>query len=435
MSGTGSNKRTYSSGRPCTQVYKCPVKNCDSNIRGDDVTKHFRKPKFANLDALDKAKKNQSELKKNLRSGDVIKASKEYLENLLKKDSDAVKEHTKYLLHHDYNSTNLPNYNSINFKCQQVQQTNVAGGSVTSYFSVVPKKVMKLSSETDDSVRSDSTESVLEPDSFQDSNADIQPPKLVQNTNVSNDLEESVVNLDEKLQENEISKDEEAAYEFGLKDIVSVKAIDWIAEKVTEKLKKLIEWIPDKVVEKLSEAKKLQKKKELLESQDIWVESDDYWICNPCLFLSKNGPKPMLSQRRGNFGFIKNSGPNFQIVSTKKNHTDLELHKWCVKEYKKECEMKTENDQRNEIASKKIVRNALICFKRSWGSADFVALNAKDFLAERDGGSHNVATKGDSKAEFFRLRPIIFDIVTQKTKRFFEDVENISVTLDKAWTS
>ena len=43
---------------------------------------------------------------------------------------------------------------------------------------------------------------------------------------------------------------------------------------------------------------------------------------------------------------------------------------------------------------------------------DFVALNAKDFLAERDGGSHNVATKGDSKAEFFRLRPIIFDIVT-----------------------
>ena len=43
---------------------------------------------------------------------------------------------------------------------------------------------------------------------------------------------------------------------------------------------------------------------------------------------------------------------------------------------------------------------------------NFVALNAKDFLAERDGGSHNVATKGDSKAEFFRLRPIIFDIVT-----------------------
>ena len=82
--------------------------------------------------------------------------------------------------------------------------------------------------------------------------------------------------MDEKLQENEISKDEEAAYEFGLKDIVSVKAIDWFAEKVTEKLKKLIEWIPDKVVEKLSEAKKLQKKKELLESQDIWVQYDDY---------------------------------------------------------------------------------------------------------------------------------------------------------------
>ena len=38
------------------------------------------------------------------------------------------------------------------------------------------------------------------------------------------------------------------------------------------------------------------------------------------------------------------------------------------------------------MAAKKIVRNALICFKRSWGAEDFVALNVKDFqfLAEID---------------------------------------------------
>ena len=83
------------------------------------------------------------------------------------------------------------------------------------------------------------------------------------------------------------------------------------------------------------------------------------------------------------------------------------------------------------MAAKKIVRNALICFKRSWGAEDFVALNAKDFLAERDTGSYNNATQNDSRSEFFRLRPIIYDIVTQKTKLFFADVENISVTLDK----
>jgi len=43
---------------------------------------------------------------------------------------------------------------------------------------------------------------------------------------------------------------------------------------------------------------------------------------------------------------------------------------------------------------RKEVQNVLICFKRSWSSADFVALNAKDFLAERDLGTSNNATKG-----------------------------------------
>ena len=62
-----------------------------------------------------------------------------------------------------------------------------------------------------------------------------------------------------------------------------------------------------------------------------------------------------------------------------------------------------------------------------------MSYNLKDYLAEKDLGTefYNVATKGDSKSEFFRLRTVIFDILSQKTKHFFQDISDISVTLDK----
>ena len=181
------------------------------------------------------------------------------------------------------------------------------------------------------------------------------------------------------------------------------------------------------------QAKEQRKEKQLIESLDIWIDSDDYWICNPCLFhsSSKNVPKQLLVGKKGNFGFVKSFGQKCLIDASKRRHCESVLHEWCLKEFQREAELKTANDQKNELAAKKVVRNVLICFKRSWGSEDFIALNAKDFLAERDQGSWNNATKNDSSAEFFRLRSILFDIVTAKTIRFFADIEDISVTLDK----
>ena len=85
-------KRTYTSGQPSKQMYKCPVKNCDSDVRGDDVTKHFRT--YGKLDALDKTSKIQSELSKNSKAGDVIELANEYLESLLEKNSDKEKKNS-----------------------------------------------------------------------------------------------------------------------------------------------------------------------------------------------------------------------------------------------------------------------------------------------------------------------------------------------------
>ena len=85
------------------------------------------------------------------------------------------------------------------------------------------------------------------------------------------------------------------------------------------------------------------------------------------------------------------------------------------------------------MAAKKIIRNALFCFKRSLGSEDFQALNAKDYLSEKDLGSdvYNIATKNDARSEFFRLRNVTFDVLTEKTKQYFSHVKDIAVTLDK----
>ena len=70
--------------------------------------------------------------------------------------------------------------------------------------------------------------------------------------------------------------------------------------------------------------------------------------------------------------------------------------------------------------------------KRNLGSEDFVALNAKDFLTENEIGTYNSATKNYSKNEFFRLRSVIYDRVTEKTKKFSKkNIQDIAITLDK----
>ena len=55
-------------------------------------------------------------------------------------------------------------------------------------------------------------------------------------------------------------------------------------------------------------------------------------------------------------------------------------------------------------------------------------MNAKDYTCYLE----NPATKNDSEKEFYKLRDVIFDALSEKTIRFFqENVKQISVTLDK----
>ena len=185
----------------------------------------------------------------------------------------------------------------------------------------------------------------------------------------------------------------------------------------------------------LKEAEKSQKKIELDESKDYWVEDEHFWICNACFFHSKckSMPGPLLAHKKGNFGYVSKKQKPSHIKTGKKEHCDNKLHEWCVDEFEKKEEKKIADKIKNEIVGKKIVRNALLCFKRSLGSEDFLALNEKDFLAEKDIGNKifNIATKNDSRAQYFKMRGEVFELLSKKTKQFFEKIEDIAVTLDK----
>ena len=171
------------------------------------------------------------------------------------------------------------------------------------------------------------------------------------------------------------------------KDIKSPEFIDLLAEKIAAKI---------------LESKKKQKQIQIEKDENFWIESDKYLICNPCLNNSKrlDVPRPLLAGKKGNFGYIIKATQPQIITSSKKRHCDSPLHLWCYQEFKKKSEQSIEDKKKNEIAAKKVIRNALFCLKRSLGAQDFLELNAKDFLAENDSESYNIASRNDSKVEF-----------------------------------
>ena len=95
--------------------------------------------------------------------------------------------------------------------------------------------------------------------------------------------------------------------------------------------------------------------------------------------------------------------------------------------WKKNCRRK-----KKWIGRKKNNKKCLVLLYEELGIWRFCF--PEDFLSEKDLGLefYNIATKNDSRSQFFRLRTIVFDIITDKIQKFFaEHVSNIAVTLDK----
>jgi hypothetical protein len=123
---------------PVKEYYRCPVKNCNSQFRGDEISRHFTKN--ANLDLLREALENQSNLRKNLPPGKVVANSDEFLKNLLAQVSNSEKVHTEYLFQNGHTLEQLPKCNSINFKCQQEKEKRKKRPAPLPGFFLLPKK-------------------------------------------------------------------------------------------------------------------------------------------------------------------------------------------------------------------------------------------------------------------------------------------------------
>ena len=180
----------------------------------------------------------------------------------------------------------------------------------------------------------------------------------------------------------------------------------------------------------------LDKKKEAAKpdstNDKFWQEHDDYYICTPCAIHHKriDVPDDMKPSIKANFGIIKKSEnkKKFHVKLSKRDHNKLGLHGWCVLQYENQKKEKNSYEQSNVEAGKKVIKNALYCLQNSLSARNFVGLNAKDYTCYLE----NPATKNDSEKEFYKLRDIIFEALSEKTIRFFqENVKQISVTLDK----
>ena len=180
----------------------------------------------------------------------------------------------------------------------------------------------------------------------------------------------------------------------------------------------------------------LEKKKEVAKpdstNDKYWQEHDDYYICTPCAIHHKrsDAPDDLKPSVKANFGVIKKSEnkKKFHLKQSKKDHNKLGLHGWCVLQYENQKKEDISYEQSNVEAGKKVIKNALYCLQNSLSARNFVGLNAKDYTCYLE----NPATKNVSEKEFYKLMDIIFEALSEKTIRFFqENVKQISVTLDK----
>ena len=327
---------------PATEKYKCPVKNCKTEPRGDDVSKHFQNS--ANLKALDRAVANQSNLRKTLLSapGKVVEKSEEFLSTLLLLASDKEKEHTKYLFHHGNSSTDLPDMNSINFKCQQ-EKEKAKKRPLPIFFQ--PKKA-KLDQSDTAATAIEQNEEVSEIETEFET-ADlvtplVAPPTVATPTTPTGEkptsetptIETPTVETSKiETPEVEISAEKEIAKKFSIEESTLKLAVQ-------EAL--LYPAFVEQFAEKLEQARKTLKKNELDEPKTFWIEDDNFWICNACLCLSKTAPAPLLAGKSGNFGFVSKKGKPAQITQNKARHCGLKLHKWCADEFERKEEKKNQ---------------------------------------------------------------------------------------------
>ena len=385
---------------PSRLYYKCLAANCNKTVRGDTLPQHYLK----NVDT------KILEIAQNMTEDD----GRTTIINLI--SDDCIQNHTLFFFKEGFSAKNLPSYRG--------HKREIETKVLSPFEQMAAAKKKKSSSSSDsDSIFDEQVPSTSNLATVQALSEDHE--KVPDIPDASNVLEIPHEHLQEPEKNQDSITDQENVSVY---DQVRAALKDHAMSLPKEDLDQLATMICAKTIQ----MQELQdKEKKILENcNELWLNTGNMIVCQPCLTYSESTdlPTQLQKNRKGTLGYIKKNQAQFHINSAKSAHLKNPIHVWCVLKDEKVKKSRAESDHVNAKAGEKVIRNALFCFKRGLGSEDFVALNEKDLGSD----IKNTATKNDSRAEFFKLRNTVFELLSEKTRQFFKDkIKFITVTLDK----
>ena len=404
---------------PSKEKRHCGADDCNEQLVGTSIGHHYRsRTDFDKLKVLRNLPRQLAE---------------EELKNL--------DPHTAYMFRHNHSATNLPHWRThkpvakpipITFQRADQNDNNQeeeeegeeseaeaegdpeAGGDIVEE---LPDKRARLDNEERESLSDDGEEAETE-DGVRELMQQVKEA-LMQRGGLDDDLMEE---LGEKIAQKVALKTAELLKaENGEGDRIALKA----AQKTVELLK--------------SEDEKADK----ASFEESWISGDSTILCRPCLKFADldDVPKKLSQHRRGTFGIIERKDSEGNLQSKKvlnrsmKRHLENGLHLYCCERETKEAKLEKDFAEENKSAARIVTRNAIHTLKRGGSAVDFQAVNNL-FHLESERQEIVVATKNSSNDAFFKIRDIVFNIVTEDIKEWFRrrgegEVEEISATLDK----
>lgn len=441
--------------------YKCLVPECTKEIRGDELKSHYTSK--VDFELLSTLKSVSSELA---------------LARICSGKNDEKNHHTRYFFEKEwFTIEQIPSYKNhktsvtpikspfiqcseakkrkIENQNNQVATNTISGETTAQINSYVTTSQSERDEETTDISIDENNES-------HNSHTDHAPQCSLNAETICDDPDPSLDNSDFNLDsltfetnteghaanENETSLHTEPTIESSsdllAESHVGTKTDTNFKETITSMLQQLVNgeilkdeteqltnFLSSKIAIKLHE---LSGEKSLEQEPTAeWMVGDHFDVCKPCLKHSNSPdvPQALKHNRRGNYGLVANDQRSNNLHKAKVSHENNPLHIFCANKEKESEKTATQQEIESTQAGEMIIRNALLCFIKGWSAEDFLSLNDKDNLTQ----NIKAATKNDSSAEFFKIRFIAFDKLTEKMKKLFCEIESFSITLDKVTTN
>ena len=440
-------------GPPAKSTYKCLVPDCNILIRGDRLKEHYTsKVDFELLSSI-------KSLDKSLATAKI-----DEIQNL---DN---RKHTSYFYDNKkFSPHDIPNYKShkrpLEKRLNLFERCKSARGPVRPDEDVSQNVSNESVNLTQDDQSNQPSSSGITAQDMSIDDSDLPLTESLESSELRDDL--STENLETESHTSQISEhfsqtnqvnvasqiepenttnlqERSIAPEIDKENVEqSVENEPSLKEKILSALKDIIDSdeldsVTDTLAAKISsKMKQLEDESQQQENQPVssWTKVGSCEMCQNCVRYgsSEDVPQKLKSFHKGTFGLVSLNQSAFHVKQHKVRHEQTELHMWCYLKSEKVKKDEIDSEMLSENAGLKIVRNAILCLKKSWSSEDFQALNDKDDLTDEIHGKN--ATKNDSRAEFFALRNIAFDKATQKVKALFQQINFFGLSLDKVTTN